>query len=148
MSEAKQVPTSSPEPAVDDAATARASTEKESGRVAFDARGNPVWEWRSGDGQFQRDASTSLVRKLEAPELSLEPTVVVRQPENEALSKAKLACGGFDPYDTGPADAKPAGRPAPTPRPVRPAVDPPARQPGLLERLQTWVGGKGPARMR
>lgn len=148
MSEAKQVPTVNPEPAADDAATARASREKESGRVAFDARGNPVWEWRSEDGQFHRDASTSLVRKLESTELSLEATVVVRQQENEASSKTKLACGGFDPYDSGPADAKPANRPAPVPRSVRPAVDPPPRQPGLLEKLQTWVGGKGPARMR
>jgi hypothetical protein len=53
---------------------------KNSGRVAFDARGNAVWEWRTGEAAFDRDASTTQVQKLEAPELSIEATRKVRQP--------------------------------------------------------------------
>ncbi len=78
------------------------SREKESGRVAFDARGNPVWEWRTGEGTFHRDASTTLVQKLEAP-------------------------------------ARP---------PMRPAASPSGSGSGLLQKLRSWMGGKGSSRPR
>jgi hypothetical protein len=56
------------------------SLENTAGRVSFDSRGNAVWEWRSGDGQFQKDASTSMVRLLQPDGLSLEATMRVQNP--------------------------------------------------------------------
>ena len=53
--------------------------EMTSGRVAFDARGNAVWEWRTGDGEFQRDASTTILRKLEPTGLAIEATGIRRK---------------------------------------------------------------------
>jgi hypothetical protein len=50
------------------------SLENSAGRVTFDSRGNAVWEWRAGDGEFQKDASTSMVRALQPDGLSLEST--------------------------------------------------------------------------
>ena len=50
-----------------------------SGRVGFDARGNAVWEMRTADHRYVRDASTTLVRKL-VPPLSMEATAIVRKP--------------------------------------------------------------------
>ncbi len=55
------------------------STNPSSGRVAFDARGNAVWEMRTADHRYVRDASTTLVRKL-VPPLSMEATAIVRKP--------------------------------------------------------------------
>ena len=53
--------------------------EMTSGRVSFDARGNAVWEWRTGDGEFQRDASTTILRKLEPTGLAIEATGIRRK---------------------------------------------------------------------
>ena len=50
-----------------------------SGRVGFDARGNAVWEMRTTDHRYVRDASTTLVRKL-VPPLNLEATAIVQKP--------------------------------------------------------------------
>ena len=151
MSEGKKVPTDTPETSPGDAAAAPCAREKESGRVAFDARGNPVWEWRTGDGQFARDASTSLVRKLEAPQLSLEATAIARKRDGSSPQAAAPSCGGFDPYDSGaePASNSPtASRPTPTRPPGRPAAVPRRAEPGLLQKLQSWIGGKGSSRAR
>ncbi|MFO1394046.1 MAG: hypothetical protein U1F09_09830 [Steroidobacteraceae bacterium] len=92
--------------------------EMNSGRVAFDARGNAVWEWRTGDGEFQRDASTTIVRKLEPQGLAIEATGILKRPGLNAAAKAaeptagalaesappplaiKEASGG-DPYNSG-----------------------------------------------
>lgn len=51
-----------------------------SGRVGFDARGNAVWEMRTADHRYVRDASTTMVRKLQAPaHLAIEATAIVRK---------------------------------------------------------------------
>lgn len=55
------------------------SLENTAGRVRFDSRGNAVWEWRAGDGEFQQDASTSMVRSLEPEGLSLESTTKIQR---------------------------------------------------------------------
>lgn len=126
--------------------------------MAFDARGNPVWEWRTVDGQFQKDASTTLIASLEASELSLETTAIVKAQGSADAKKAGLPCGGFNPYDSGgvaapAAPAAPAVKAAPVarrPAPQRPvaqsAASPERKAPGLLQRLQSWVDGKGPAK--
>lgn len=148
MSDPKQAPRKPSEPPGQPAATP-APREKESGRVAFDARGNAVWEWKTAEGQFQSDASTSLLRKLEAPDLSIEATAVAKAPEPAALSAKARPGGGFNPYDSASvgggvaaiARSKPPERQA-----ARPAESPPRRKPGIMQRLQSWVDGKGPAK--
>ena len=59
-----------------------------SGRVGFDARGNAVWEMRTTDHRYVRDASTTLVRKL-VPPLSLEATAIVQKLTETDLSAIK-----------------------------------------------------------
>ena len=39
--------------------------DSQSGRVAFDERGQPVWEWRVDSGEFRRDVDTKQVRKIQ-----------------------------------------------------------------------------------
>jgi hypothetical protein len=106
---------SNDEPKPDDA---KADTEKRSGRVAFDSRGNSVWEWQVKTGVYSRDVNTESVRKLDLDELSLMDTAALRsmedkedteptsapqlgQPKPATLSRIdpKLAGGGFNPYD-------------------------------------------------
>ncbi|MFO1392302.1 MAG: hypothetical protein U1F09_00880 [Steroidobacteraceae bacterium] len=53
--------------------------ENTSGRVTFDSRGNAKWEWRTGDGEFKTDASTSMVRSLEPQGLALESTTRIQR---------------------------------------------------------------------
>jgi hypothetical protein len=59
-------------------------TDPKSGRVAYDERGQPVWEWCVTTGVFSRDVDTVQVKKLQE-EASLE------------LPPAPAA-EGFDPY--------------------------------------------------
>lgn len=109
-----------------------------SGRVAHDDRGNAVWEMRTGDHQFVRDGSTTLVRKL-VPPLSLEATVIVRKPP--VMPEPQRAV----PLDAGQApDRIPMGtvRTFPvrsssvsTKRPAAKAATTSRARPGLLERL-------------
>lgn len=75
---------------------------KESGRVAFDARGNPVWEWKTATGMFDRNVSTQRLKKLEAKELSLLDTApVVPRSKGLALEEpAKMPGGGVNPYNS------------------------------------------------
>jgi len=77
-----------------DQAVARAS-----GRAAFDSRGNSIWEWQTEEGKFSSDVNTNYVKKLEAPELTLEDTAKISKVERPELQSKKAA--GFNPYDRG-----------------------------------------------
>lgn len=55
-------------------------TEKRSGRVAFDARGNPIWEWQLETGVYSRDVSTQKLKKLDLGGLSIAETASYPQP--------------------------------------------------------------------
>lgn len=79
----------------------RVGAVKQSGRVAFDARGNPTWEWQTSTGQFDRNVSTSRLKALEA-ELKLADTQSALAPKGlTAETPPPLPGGGFDPYDSG-----------------------------------------------
>ncbi len=72
-----------------------------SGRVAFDAKGNPVWEWQTSTGVFEQDVSTQRLKKLEAPELSLASTQPVPTIGNKSNIKTKSKEDtGFNPYNS------------------------------------------------
>lgn len=131
--------------------------DKRSGRVAYDSRGNPIWEWQLDTGVYTRDVSTHRLRKLDLGELSLAETA--RHPKidpdkpADAPQRSTLPGGGFNPYDTAPPtkgggsnpydNARTTGgklRPptgpstAPTPPPQRKALD--------LKRLEEWMKAK------
>lgn len=148
MSDSKRVTPSKPEPPAPAGTGGGAARELTSGRVAFDSRGNAVWEWRSNDGQFARDVSTTLVQKLEEPALELEPTVIIKQPDTATASESKLQCGGFDPYDRGNVEKAAPPRAQPPKLvfpPVKPAIAPPQKSEGLLQRLKSLKPTRGPS---
>ncbi len=57
-----------------------------SGRVAFDDRGQPVWEWRIDEDVFSRDVDTKRMRQLQESAVKLLEDEPAPRPE------------GFDPY--------------------------------------------------
>jgi hypothetical protein len=85
-----------------------------SGRVTFDDRGNAVWEWSVATGAFGLEISTSRLKKLEVPGLSLAEDTPDPAIEFEANKPGKLpvkpgpvapnpkgAAQGYSPYDSG-----------------------------------------------
>jgi len=124
---------------------ARAPGEKESGRVVTDARGNAMWEWRDSSGQYHKDPTTTLVEKLEAPDLRIEPTIITKAPQGASTKASGPAGGGFNPYESsaGYRDAGSAASRSPAVEPLnRSRVTIRPRKPGLLERLQDWLDKK------
>jgi hypothetical protein len=74
---------------------------KQSGRVAYDSKGNPIWEWETSTGVFDRNVTTQRLKKLEAT-LSLEETQPVPKMKPLEVQQAeRLPGGGINPYDTG-----------------------------------------------
>lgn len=141
---------------------------KRSGRVAFDSRNNPVWEWQLETGVYSRDVSTQKLKKLDLGDLSIAESAIQKRPpglEDAAGEKGKLARplpgGGFNPYDS---SARPAGgdpfnkarvaladkapahvartpvRPAAPRKPVIPVAQP-AKE-SALDKLGRWFKGK------
>jgi len=145
MSDQKQALRKTPELPVSGPAEARAPGEKESGRVVTDARGNAVWQWRDANGEFHKEATTTMVEKFVTPDLSIEPTIISRKPEAASAKASGLARGGFNPYESsaGYRDAGSAASRSPaTEPPSRSRVTIKPRKPGLLERLQDWLDKK------
>ena len=98
-------PDSAP-PANDPARGNAASPSDAPGRIVFDRRGNPVWEWSSEEG----DSTSVLLRKLDNDALALEPTrrtpalgkgkaAGKAAPGDKGLELAGDDGGGFNPYD-------------------------------------------------
>jgi hypothetical protein len=142
MKDVNKTSRESPRTSPGDEAAPREPREHASGRVAFDSRGDAVWEWRADDGQFKADASTTRVQKLLPRELAIEQTQRVPvQPAPKEAAKA-LPGGGYDPYDrvsrNSPKPVAPA-RPA-VPRVRYPPVVAPPPEEGLLARLGRWLG--------
>jgi len=86
---------------------ARTGEAQNSGRVAFDARGNPVWEWETSTGVYDKNVSTQRLKKLQAPDLSLEQTQPVAKNKGLSIEQPDLPGGGKNPYDSGPANRRP-----------------------------------------
>jgi hypothetical protein len=72
---------------------------KRTGRVKFDDRGNAVWEWAMATGAFGGDVSTTRLRTLDHPALSIAED---GPPPVETVRANPLgAKKGYDPYDSG-----------------------------------------------
>ena len=111
------------------------ATEKSSGRVAFDARGNPTWEWQTSTGVFGREVSTQRLKKLEAKDLAIvdtPPVDVKKKPKGKELSLADPIranrATGFNPYDSSSAVS-----------PRSKVADEPRKGPKDLRKLDEWI---------
>ena len=124
-------------------------SDKRSGRVAYDSRGNPTWEWQLETGVYSRDVSTQRLKKLDLGDLSIAETARHKKPGG--LDEPKKPGGGFNPYDNTPSsgsggfnpydNARALGnklRPAPTTQPA-PAAP---RKPVDLKKLEEWMKAK------
>ena len=82
----------------------------QSGRVAYDERGQPVWEWRVDTGVFTRDVDTRQMRKIkEDAAVSL----------NQVPAEQSRRFVGFDPYSTAVAKEAPAPQDPAKPKPPK-----------------------------
>ena len=80
----------------------KSDPEAPSGRIAFDARGNAVWEWRTETGDFKSDVDTQTVKALQDDtdgKLGVAPTPT---PNGQAVN--------HDPYSTVDAPRAPQKR--------------------------------------
>ena len=131
-------------------ATAR---EKTSGRVAFDARGNAIWEWRTGERQYAREVNTTLVERLSASELKIATTAIVQalkggKPAKDGKAVDPSAPRGrvepshsYNPYNLSAAEvarSNASKRSKPKSVVTRMVVRPPRK--GLLQRLRAMFG--------
>ncbi len=111
--------------------------EKGSGRVTFDARGNPVWEWETSTGIFGRDVSTQRLKKLEAKDLAIveNPPPEAKDPKKKQFKASDLSiegprasrATGFNPYDS-------SGAVSP-----RKVADEPRKPKTDLRKLDQWI---------
>ena len=74
-------------------------SEKSTGRVKFDDKGNAVWEWSIATGAFGREVSTERLQRLENPALSIadDSAIAPDTVRPNPLGTKK----GYDPYDSG-----------------------------------------------
>jgi hypothetical protein len=125
---------------------------KRSGRVAYDARGNPIWEWQLETGIYSRDVSTQKLKKLDLGDLSIAETATHKQPpglgEQKNKEKPPMPGGGRNPYDSAP-EAPAAGGGGFNPydnarslgskfQPQKPVANTP-RKPTDLHKLDAWM---------
>jgi hypothetical protein len=116
------------------------SRDRHSGRVAFDDRGNAIWEWSVATGRFTTTVSTARLKKLEHPGLSLMEDDASKA-ENAAPTVTKTTAlasrpawatpqpsaavrrpgAGYSPYDSGVPAARPVAKSAAAPAPNAPA---------------------------
>jgi hypothetical protein len=82
----------------------------QSGRVAYDERGQPVWEWRVDTGVFSRDVDTKQVRQIQE-EASAKLQDAPPQPPPRSA--------GFNPYNTAVAKEQPVKPQPPKPQPPK-----------------------------
>lgn len=117
-----------------EAAPPNPEADKSSGRVAFDARGNPVWEWQTSTGIFGRDVSTQRLKKLEAKDLAIVDTPPAESKKTgkktQELSMVEPRVNketGFNPYNS-------SGAVSP-----RRVADEPRKPVKDLRKLDEWI---------
>ncbi len=79
-----------------------------SGRVRHDERGNAVWDWLKDTGRNALEATSRLLKKLEAPDLEVEDK------KDEELriqpDRDRDPGGGYDPYNQSSKSREPPPR--------------------------------------
>jgi|SoiMethySBSTD1v2_1073268.scaffolds.fasta_scaffold218133_1 hypothetical protein len=122
-----------------------AGTEKRSGRVAYDSRGNPIWEWQLETGVYSRDVSTQKLKKLDLGELSIAETAIQRRPAGLQEPPKRTADQGFNPYNnsgTKPRDLSSYDKARAAASKTPPKASTPARTPEDMRKLDEWIRQK------
>jgi hypothetical protein len=148
-------PPRSDQPKTEPTAVGEKGGDKRSGRVAYDSRGNPTWEWQLETGVYTRDVSTQRLRKLDLGDLSLAETAKhPRLDADKATGKpAPMPGGGFNPYDNsssvGDGGANPydnarslGAKLRPSSGPTTAPSAPTQRKPVDLKKLEEWMKAK------
>ncbi|HEY4214580.1 MAG TPA: hypothetical protein VGM84_24100 [Steroidobacteraceae bacterium] len=78
-----------------DADTDDSNADTRSGRTVFDERGNAVWQWKDGTGEFSSDVDTSRVRAIQ--EATQEHLALSLGSEKAAAAQPGQ---GLDPYSS------------------------------------------------
>jgi hypothetical protein len=134
---------SNAKPADETSESTKSPIEKKSGRVAFDARGNAVWEWSMSTGIFGRDVDSERLKKLEAPDLK-----IAEDPPQQAKTfgtSPDERGPGFDPYkrqvnrSTDPRPKGIGGDPYNTVSSTRSKSGENSGKPKDLRRLSEWI---------
>jgi len=89
-----------PKPAAPGAAAAagasgKPATPARSGRVVHDERGNAVWDFLATTSRIALEATSRLLKKLEAPELKIEDS----KDEELRIMPEPGSGSGYDPYN-------------------------------------------------
>jgi hypothetical protein len=101
-----------------------------SGRVAFDERGNAVWEWSMSTGIFGRNVDTRRLKKLEANDLKIADDPAPASPAAaHRVAQPRPPGAGFDPYNSSGSGLARGG-------PARLKAPPKAKD---LKRLSEWI---------
>lgn len=127
-------------------------SDKRSGRVAYDSRGNPTWEWQLETGVYSRDVSTQRLKKLDLGDLSIAETARHKKPAglDDEKKQSPMPGGGFNPYDSSASSGAGGFNPYDSARAlgnkIRPAPTQPApatpRKPVDLRKLEEWMKAK------
>ncbi len=132
MSNPGDKPSQEPTPQGTSAPADESQADKRSGRIAYDERGNSIWEWQLETGVYSRDISTQRLKKLDLNDLSIADTAIQRRPPDP---------GGFNPYDNSSSTRGNVGKNDPynggNRAPLKPAE--PKRKPTDLKKLQEWM---------
>ena len=127
-----------PDPQPPPGKQAKPKSEQPSGRIAFDDRGNAVWEWRTDNGAYKTDVDTQKVKAIQ------ESTGASLSLEDERPNTGRPV--GHDPYSSAadPRQPFPRSSPPPTPeekKPQRRTLDDMRR---LSEEIKRQRAGKKP----
>ncbi len=142
MNSTKGDPTGEPPDAAKGGAELDPSLTKSSGRASFDSRGNAVWEWRTDDtGKFTTEASTTVLKKLEASDLAIEATQVLKPSEQLEAKEAAKSGGGFNPYDRGAVSKEPKAVKPPA-APTKPSARVPVTPPPVSTNVARSLGAR------
>ena len=120
-----------------------ASRTKESGRAVFDSGGRSSWEWKTETGNFSREISTKRLKLLEASDLTLEKTALLKKvalQEGKALPSERvqsLRSSGGQQRETGC-----HGKQLPQPPRPKPFTLAPRRPTTVLGRLRALFAKK------
>ena len=127
------------------------SDSKRSGRIAYDERGNSVWEWQLETGVYSRDITTQRLKKLDLNDLSIAETAThprppgLKDPMADPMarkSRERLPGGGFNPYDnstTGGGNVASGSYNSGGRGTLKPDQGARPRKPVDLKKLQEWI---------